>query len=658
MMKALATAAAGMVILVLAVPCIAQTRAPEAAFGARESVSSASLSPAGTRFAFLAPTRGQGNALYTAPVDGSAPPVRAVASSGDPERILQCGWVSEQRLLCTIYAMQAGVGRPWATSRLIAVNADGSELAVVSRRDAREARYYSNYGGGVIDWLPGEDGQVMVESWFVPEARIGSLIEKRDEGLGAERVDTRTGARRIAVRAMRNANEFITDGVGNVRVVGVTRFVGDGYATGRTDYLYRPAGSDDWKPLDSYDTKTREGFNPYAVDPDRNLVYGFRARNGRRALFSRPLDGNTQETLVFDRDDVDVDGLIRLGRRGRVIGVTYATEKRAAHYFDPVFEKLRASLGRAIPAATLINFEGASADEHKLLIWAGSDMDPGRYYLFDRTTKQLRPLMLSRPELDGVALATVKPVQIRAADGAMIPGYLTLPPGSTGKGLPAIVMPHGGPGSRDEWGFDWQAQFYANRGYAVLQPNFRGSTGYGDAWYQKNGFQSWRIAIGDVVDSGRWLVAQGIADPAKLGIVGWSYGGYAALQSGVVAPDLFKAIVATAPVTDLNDLREQYRDTTAQRTARDFIGTGPHISEGSPTNHAREITAPVLLFHGELDHNVRVRASQLMADKLRDAGKPHELVLYPKLDHFLEDSAVRADMLKRSDTFLKAAFAK
>ena len=115
-------------------------------------------------------------------------------------------------------------------------------------------------------------------------------------------------------------------------------------------------------------------------------------------------------------------------------------------------------------------------------------------------------------------MGTMRPVRFPAADGTMIPGYLTLPPGSDGKGLPAVVLPHGGPGSRDEWGFDWLVQFFTARGYAVLQPNYRGSAGYGDAWFGRNGFQAWEAAIGDVNDAGRWLVSEGIADPERLGI--------------------------------------------------------------------------------------------------------------------------------------------
>jgi dipeptidyl aminopeptidase/acylaminoacyl peptidase len=219
-------------------------------------------------------------------------------------------------------------------------------------------------------------------------------------------------------------------------------------------------------------------------------------------------------------------------------------------------------------------------------------------------------------------------------------------------------MPHGGPGARDEWGFDWLAQFFANRGYAVLQPNYRGSTGYGSAWFQQNGFKSWKIAIGDVNDGGRWLVKQGIADPAKLGIVGWSYGGYAALQTSVVDPSLFKAIVAVAPVTDLETLRSESLNYSNYAITDAFIGRGPYVREGSPAQNAGRITAPVLIFHGDRDQNVGIGESRMMVSRLKSAGKKAELVEFHNLDHQLEDSLVRAQMLERMDGFLKASMGK
>jgi dipeptidyl aminopeptidase/acylaminoacyl peptidase len=291
-----------------------------------------------------------------------------------------------------------------------------------------------------------------------------------------------------------------------------------------------------------------------------------------------------------------------------------------------------------------------------MLVLSASDVDPGAYYIFDRKKHQLQPFLAVRAELEGVKLGQVKAIAYPASDGTSIPAYLTLPPGKEdAKNLPAIVLPHGGPSARDEWGFDWLAQYFVARGFAVLQPNFRGSSGYGDDWFEQNGFKSWPIAIGDVSDGGRWLVHEGIADPAKLAIVGWSYGGYAALQSAAINPELFKAVVAIAPVTDLTALKEQNRHWSNFNVMSDFIGSGPHMHEGSPIEQAARIKAPVLLFHGALDANVGILQSKSMAARLRSVGGSCELVTWDNLDHYLEDSDARAQMLHQSDEFLRKA---
>jgi dipeptidyl aminopeptidase/acylaminoacyl peptidase len=632
---------------------------PVTAFGAREAVLDVALSPAGTKIAFIAPGPGQSTILYTGDAAGGRAPTRVMAADGKPERLSSCGWASETRLVCEVYMVIENIvpGQPISATRIVALDADGSKMKLLSKRTNTDSLYMAFGGGEVVDWLPGEDGIILMGRQYVPEARIGTNLTDRREGFGVDRIDTRTTNAKMVEPPKPHAAAYISDGRGRVRLMATRDVAGaTGYDSGKVNYFYRRKASQEWEPFGTYNVSTEEGLLPVAVDPDLDVAYGFRKDSGgRRALYSVALDGSRRETLIFSHPQVDVDSTARIGRGNRVVGVTYVTEKREAVYFDPALAALGKALSKALPGLPLIRFLDSSADESKLLLWAGSDSDPGRFYLFDKATKKLNELMLARPELENAQLATVKPITYKASDGTDIPGYLTLPPGGAAKGLPAIVMPHGGPSSRDEWGFDWLAQFFARRGYAVLQPNYRGSSGYGDAWYQKNGFQSWRTAIGDVNDAGRWLVSQGIADPSKLAIVGWSYGGYAALQSNVLDPNLFKAVVAVAPVTDLAGLLQDSVWFSSHRITRNFIGTGPHVREGSPAENAAKIKAPVLLFHGEMDLNVGIRQSRLMQDRLKDAGVRSELVVYPGLDNQLDDSEARADLLRRSDAFLRTA---
>jgi dipeptidyl aminopeptidase/acylaminoacyl peptidase len=311
-------------------------------------------------------------------------------------------------------------------------------------------------------------------------------------------------------------------------------------------------------------------------------------------------------------------------------------------------------LAKAIPSTPLIHIMSASADEQRLIIFAGSDVDPGHYYIYDKPTHHLNELIEDRPELDDVKMAPMKSVTFKSRDGTMIPAYLTLPASGDGKNLPVIVMPHGGPDYRDEWGFDWMVQFFAQRGFAVLQPQYRGSSGYG-ASFGHNALKNWQLAMDDVCDAGRWLVKEGIADPAKLAIMGWSYGGYAALQANVVDPTLFKAIVAVAPVTDLARVKAEARGYTNSAIVDRDVGSGDTVVQGSPARHADRIAAPVLMFHGDQDINVAVAQSKVMDQALRKAGKTSTLVVYPGLDHQLEEAGARADMLTKADAFLRAS---
>jgi len=659
-----ASAAVWAIMVVLPVQAATEPVGPVAAmFGARE-IQQLSLSPDGTHIAVISPTTGRGAVLRIVDMADGEVGKAILWSSGDPENLRDCRWSSNTRLVCRIATTsQTGVGL-LAFSRVLAIDSSGGNMKILSARTNDRSLGIMQDGGTIIDWTAdGGTGAVLMTRTFVPENTLGTRLASSADGLGVERIDTVTLARRTIEPARAGGAEYISDGHGTVRIVGTRDRSGSGYDRGKITYSYRKPGERNWLPLSQVVDQASgsdAGFDPYAVDPALNVAYGFDDKDGRQALYSIALDGSLKRNLVLARPDVDVDQLIRIGRQRRVVGASYATDRREAEFFDPALNKLAASIRKALPGHPLITFVDASADETKLLLFAGSDVDPGRYYLLDRTTKAMSEVAPARQTIENTKLASVKSISFRAADGTMIPGYLTLPagsdgPGGTAKGLPAIVIPHGGPGARDEWGFDWLSQFFAARGFAVLQPNFRGSTGYGSAWFQKNGFQSWRTAVGDVDDAGRWLVSQGIAAPEKLAIVGWSYGGYAALQSSVLDPGLFRAIVGIAPVTDLDALREESRGFTNFIQVDAFIGHGPHIQAGSPARNAVKIKVPVLLFHGDQDRNVGIGESRLMTSKLKGAGGRVELVEFKGLDHQLDDDVARTAMLSKTDAFLRAS---
>ena len=626
-----------------------------AKFGARESIQHISLSPDGTKLAVIIPAGTQDEKLAVVDLAGDATLKPILTARRSNQKLSWCRWATEAKLICNAVFRQETEHGPLNFTRLFTVDADGKQVQVLTQEARSTALYAMRNGGSVIDWsAEGQPGRVLMTRQFVPEYSTGTHVSSDAEGMGVEAVDVVSLKRSVIERPRGDACDYLADGQGTVRVLGNCPEI-DGYSKGVIDYQFRRPGSRNWEKLGRLVIagQTTRGFDPTAVDSARNVVYGFDNADGFKALYSISLDGTARRQLVLGRPDADVDDLIRIGRSRRVVGASYATERRNSEFFDPELKRLRTSLAKAVPNLPLIDFVDASNDEGKLLLFAGSDTNPGVFYLFDKATKQLNELLPLRAELGAIALGAMTPVTIPGPDGVSIPGYLTLPPGSTGKNIPAIVMPHGGPAARDEWGFDWLAQFFAVRGFAVLQPNFRGSAGYGEAWFEKNGFQSWKTAIGDVNAAGKWLQAQGIAAPGKLAIFGWSYGGYAALQSAVLDPDLFKAIVAIAPVTDLDRLREESREFSNFWIVDKFIGQGAHIREGSPAQNAAKIRAPVLLWHGDKDQNVGVAESRLMTDRLRDAGKQVTYVEFPGLDHQLSDDAARTRILAESDAFLR-----
>lgn len=502
----------------------ASLAADAAEFGARENAAQVALSPSGNRVVML--VAGQGRSTIARVVDLQSGDIRdLIVSRATPEALDWCNFATDAQLVCQYGGNVDMTGQIVSFSRLVTVGADGKLIRPLGQSASAYDANIRQSDGKILDWLDEGGGHVLMQRNYVAETgRTGSNIVRKKDGLGVDKIDLSS----LKVVQVESPNRvianYMTDGRGQIRIRRIDEANTDGILNGVRNFSFRRLGSKQWEPLGSHDARDDSGLYPLAIEADSNSVFVLRKLNGRDALYRVSLDGMATTILVAKNPAVDIDGVTRFGRGQRVIGYTYADDRRRTVYFDTEFQKLASSLGRALPNAPILDFVSASADGSKLLVFAGSDTLPGTYYLLNRKTRELSPLADVRPPLADRPLSPVKSVFYTARDGASIPAYLTVPAGSDAKNLPAIVLPHGGPSARDEWGFDWLAQFLASRGYAVIQPNFRGSAGYGDDFENGNGFRNWRTSIADVGDAGRYLVKEGIADKGRMAVVGWSYG--------------------------------------------------------------------------------------------------------------------------------------
>lgn len=594
-----------------------------AAFGAAPRMSGARLSPDGRKVSYLQ-TNEEGRTLLGV-LDLDTGQVELVlAGELDRFTILWCGWANETRLLCSFRAVNETRFERYSTTRLVAVNADGSDaLPLLQGRLGR-------YGDTLIDWLPDDPDKVLA---LVPAA--GGYATARLDIYDATLEDVTTGAA--------GTLSWGSDGRGQLRVY---------VARERGEYRFYVRGDDavDWKFWRAVDVDDRQSrFVPQIIEG--NAIYYLDADGPRTSLFSVPLDLEREPERVFTHERVDVLGVQYVGKYDRLVGAGFAEETFKIGYFDDRIADLVTGLeplleGRAISVVD------EDWQRQNYLVFAASDTDPGSYYHFDAQSRTLTRLAESYPALAERSLRPMRPLDYPARDGTTIPGYLTLP--EAPQQPPAVVLPHGGPWARDYWGYDFLVQYLAARGYAVLQSNYRGSAGYGEDWVGRGAYREWRRAVSDVADGARYLIDAGLVDPERVCIVGWSFGGYLALQSVIAEPDLYACAASIAGFGDLRALAQQYTEQ-----ARENLGIDRSLyATASPQRRADEIDVPVLLVHGKWDFNVSWHQSRNMARALRRLDRPVELVSYEKAEHEIAQQAYRIDLLTRLGRFLDESLAK
>lgn len=468
-------------------------------------------------------------------------------------------------------------------------------------------------------------------------------------------MDIRTGAYRVVTRNPGQVVEWVLDWNDVVRF-GITR-EGEKFSI-----LYRDAAGDDWSKLVTFDEEG-PGWRPLGFAADNQTAYiASNAGRSTTAVFKFNTKTRAIEEMVCGDDTFDVIGdfsgsaIVDEASRA-VVGVGYHAEKQRFVYWEPGYAHRQEIIDRSLPGTANRQVETTGGGS-RVLVLATSDRDPGVYYLYDENQKRIEQLAVVQPAIEPTELAPVHPVSFRARDGLELHGYLALPLGAEPKNLPLVIHPHGGPyGPRDTWTYNREVQFYANRGFAVLQINYRGSGGYGAA-FEKAGYKQWGLAMqNDLSDGVEWAVEQGYADRKRVVISGASYGGYATMAGLTFTPDLYCAGINYVGVTDLVLRADSFRGGEFERWHTlhigDVDGDRRKLKDTSPVNFADRIRVPLLMGYGKNDPRVPVEHCYEMERALKRAGKEFELLLEENEGHGFRKEEAAIAFFRKVDEFLK-----
>jgi len=614
---------------------------PVEAFARLPDVGQVRLSPDGKKVAALAKVvksgEMRGTAVQVYDVDKAESSVVAYGETGKfvIRRII---WANNDYVLVSARFPALRFGTPTTETRMFSVDINTKESrGVLSGAYLRRQEYLPQYQDRIIDLLPAEEDEILL-----------AIRLERSLGLGVIKVDISNSKVKRVLRERSDFVGFATDRQHRIRV---------GVYQNDTEYqvLHHPIDDNSWIPLWTYEAFSADSVWPLGFAKDPNILFVRAYHEGREAVFKVDLrDPSLNKELVFSDPVYDASGsLIYSELSGRVVGIRYSADGGFT-FWDDEYKALQEAIDRALPETTNILYS-MSDDERRYVIVATSDTEPGTYYVGDRDKNSLKYLARRRPALPVDRMSAKNTVTYEARDGLEIEGFLTLPQGEGEGPYPAIVFPHGGPISFDDGGFDYWTQYFASRGYAVLQMNFRGSAGYGYD-FMKAGLQNWGLEMqNDVEDGTRWLIEEGIADPDHICVVGASYGGYAALMEAVRNPDLYNCAVSFAGVTDVADLVSSQRRYSNYEIVKEQVGSKTReLRQRSPLHNVDDIEIPVLLAHGTKDRSVPDRHSRRMHRALEKDGKDVTYLEFEDGDHHLSRQEHRIAFFKAMDEFLQS----
>lgn len=624
------------------------------------------ISPTGRYVTFLAPKHQRMNLAI---LDRETKQLRWLTDM-TKESVIFYAWAKPDRILFS----QQLEGRE--SFGIYAIDPDGGNLTIVRQLlqvDAAERVGDYDMPRDFVSMLPGDKDHVLM------------MQARGQSGLSDPiKVNLRNGrTSRVELNDI-NARAWIADNDGVLRIAICTDFEGP------VRVLYRSDAKSRWQLLAEYPHELSLVFpeaspiephwKPLRFAKDNRTLYVLSfLEHDKGAIRTFDPETKTFGPVIFAHPEFepgdrlpnyrsgglgsrDAIGGLMFNPAAELVGIHYAGEKPAVHWLDARAEETARRIDAALPN-TLNQSVSMTRDGKLMVVFAASDRDPGTYYLFDVENSTMSPLGQARSKLPPDRLARMQPIAFAARDGVRIPGYLTLPAGRAPKNLPLILVPHGGPfGPRDHWGFDPQVQFLANRGYAVLQVNFRGSGGYG-LEFQRGGYRQYGLRMqDDLTDGVKWAIAEGIADPARIGIFGASYGGYAVLAGLTLTPEWYACGINYVGVADLELMMfGGNADFRPGRLLRDFVrmtrydpaSDRAQIEATNPMNHLERIRAPLLSAYGRNDPRVRIEHGARLDAKLRRLGKPHEYIVEETEGHGFRNVESRVAFFRRVEAFLE-----
>ncbi|MGD8535333.1 MAG: S9 family peptidase [Candidatus Aminicenantes bacterium] len=514
--------------------------------------------------------------------------------------------------------------------RVYAVDIDGS--------DFKELTPFEKVRASIIDELENDPEHMLID------------MNKRDARVfDVYRININTGKMEMIAQNPGNITGWMTDHDGNLRIALTT----DGV---NTSVLYRDSEKGDFQVLIT--TSFKETFNPlFFTFDNKNLYIASNIGRDKEAIYEYDVKNKKNIRLLYEHPDVDVNSLMRSDKRKKITGTYYYTEKMHYHFFDEDREKLQMDLEKRLPGYEARVYS-MSKDETKILVRTFSDRSLGAYYYLNRGTNEFMKLVDVSPWLSEDEMAEMKPISYTSRDGLTIHGYLTLPKGFKPKNLPVIILPHGGPWARDTWGFIPEVQFLANRGYAVLQMNFRTSTGYGRKFWEA-GFRQNGLAIqDDITDGVKWLIDQGIADSERVGIMGGSYGGYCTLAGLAFTPDLYACGVDYVGISSWFTILEGIPPywEPMKEMFYEMVGHPEKDKEllerTSPLFHADKIKVPLFVAQGANDPRVNKIESDQIVEAVKKQGVDVEYMVKENEGHGFRNEENRFDFYRAVEKFL------